>query len=145
MKDPNCFYCEDGEKRRSLMKEICKIGNATLYLNRDQKHKGRCVLKYEDHVTDISKLTVQQNQVFFESLRQVAAALEALFSPDKINYAIYGDTVPHLHVHIVPKYKGGLQWGGPFDDSVPRQEPSEEEVDKLINMIRGQLQKQHAI
>ena len=33
-----CFYCEDGEKRKSLMIEICKLDYATVYLNRNQKY-----------------------------------------------------------------------------------------------------------
>ena len=38
----------------------------------------------------------------------------------KINYAIYGDLVSHFHVHVVPKQRDGLQWGGPFTDTLPK-------------------------
>jgi diadenosine tetraphosphate (Ap4A) HIT family hydrolase len=36
---------------------------------------------------------------------QVAAAIEKAFQPDKIHYSAFGDTMPHVHFHIVPKYK----------------------------------------
>ena len=90
----NCFYCEDGEKRRSLMIEICKLEVSTVYLNRDQKHKGRCVLKLNEHKTDFSELTPEENAAFARDLRRLAIALNKLYSPDKINYAVYGDLVP---------------------------------------------------
>ena len=41
----DCFYCENGEKLNSLMIEVCKLDYSTVYLNRDQKHKGRCIVK----------------------------------------------------------------------------------------------------
>ena len=44
-----CFYCENGEKLRSLMIEICRMQYADIYLNRDQKHKGRIIVKFKDH------------------------------------------------------------------------------------------------
>lgn len=136
----NCFYCEDGEKRRSLMIEICSLSVSTLYLNRDQKHRGRCVLKFKDHKTDLSALTQDENTAFFSDLKKVSQALNELFHPGKINYAIYGDLVPHLHVHIVPKYENGLQWGGPFADDIPKQTLSDDEYRVLVNAIKEKLQ-----
>jgi diadenosine tetraphosphate (Ap4A) HIT family hydrolase len=28
------------------------------------------------------------------------------FKPDKINYGAFGDKIPHLHMHLVPKHEG---------------------------------------
>lgn len=111
-----CFYCEDGEKRKSLMFLICKLKVSTVYLFKDQKHLGRVVLKCNRHVQEVYELTDDENKQFFQELAIVAKAISKTFQPDKINYAIYGDLVPHLHVHIVPKYKDGINWGGPFSD-----------------------------
>ena len=51
-------------------------------------------------------------------MRDVARAAKAIkraFGPDKINYGAYSDKLPHLHVHLVPKYEGGPNWGAPFE------------------------------
>ena len=32
----------------------------------------------------------------------------------KINYGAYSDKLPHLHVHLVPKYVDGPAWGTTF-------------------------------
>lgn len=134
-----CFYCEDGEKRRSLMIEICRLRYATVYLFRDQKHRGRVVVKFNEHKTEICQLTPEENAGFFAELSQVAQALITIFKPDKLNYAIYGDGVPHLHVHVVPKYRGGLQWGGPFTDDIAPVHLSEEEYTAMVRELKAAI------
>ena len=141
-KDPSCFSCQDDDRRKALMIEIMKLKSSTLYLFRDQKNRGRCVLKFNDHKTDLSQLTDEEYALFSKELRAVSKALMALFKPDKINYAIYGDLVPHLHVHIVPKRKDGPQWGSPFSYSVPKKILSEEEYRGLISSIKEEVTRQ---
>ena len=53
----NCFYCENGEKLRSLMIEICELPYSKVYLNRDQKHKGRCIVMLKGHKTEYFQMT----------------------------------------------------------------------------------------
>lgn len=140
----NCFYCEDGEKRKSLMIEICKLDYCTVYLNRDQKHKGRIVVKFKDHKTEYFQLTKEENAGFFAELALAAKAVFNLYHPDKINYATFGDGVPHVHVHVVPKYNGGLNWGAPFDDSLPKQLLSDEEYEAMVKEISAEIERLRA-
>ena len=49
-----------------------------------------------------------------ENVAHAARALHAAFHPNKVNYGAYGDTGCHLHMHLVPKYEGGDEWGGTF-------------------------------
>ncbi len=136
-----CFYCENGEKRKSLMIEICRLTYADVYLNRDQKHKGRIVVKFKDHKTEYFQLTREENAGFFRELALAAEAVFNLYHPDKINYATFGDGVPHVHVHVVPKYQGGLNWGEPFDDTLPKQLLTEEEYSRMVNEIRLEIER----
>ena len=59
----------------------------------------------KQHVDDISCMSEEDAAAFMADVRHVAAALHKAFNPDKINFGAYGDTMHHLHVHIVPKYK----------------------------------------
>lgn len=137
----NCFYCENGEKLRSLMIEICKLKYSTVYLNRDQKHRGRCIVMFKDHKTEYFQLTPEENQGYFAELAKVAKAINDLYNPDKINYATFGDGVPHIHVHVVPKYKNGLQWGEAFHDDVAKVLLSEEEYKTMVEELRNEILK----
>lgn len=137
----NCFYCENGEKLRSLMIEICELPYSKVYLNRDQKHKGRCIVALKDHKTEYFQMSPEENAGYFAEVSKVAKAIFDLYHPDKINYATYGDGVPHVHVHIVPKYQGGLNWGSPFDDTLPKQLLSDGEYEEMAEALRAEILK----
>lgn len=111
---PDCFYCSRDGMLGSLMIEAAPLAVSTLYLNKDQTHKGRCIVAYNRHVTEMFQLDRTELQLFTADVSRAAKALHEAFRPDKINYAIYGDLVSHLHVHLVPKYEGGAEWGEAF-------------------------------
>ncbi len=137
-----CFYCENGETRKNLMIEVCTLKTSTVYLNKDQKHPGRVVLMFYRHAEEVCDLTAEENSSFFAELSLVAGAVKNLYHPDKINYAIYGDLVPHLHVHIVPKYKDKLQWGGPFVDSPDLKVTlSDDDYQKMVTQLKQEILK----
>lgn len=137
----DCFYCENGEKRKSLMIEICSLPYANIYLNRDQKHKGRIVVTFREHKTEYFQMTKEENAGFFADLALAAEAVWNLYHPDKINYATFGDGVPHVHVHVVPKYKDGLNWGAPFDDTLPKQLLTDAEYEAMVEEIRAEIKR----
>ena len=62
----------------------------------------------------VTDLSLPEYKALMESVYHTAQAITDQFSPDKINYLIFGDTSTHLHVHIVPKYQNGKDWGKVF-------------------------------
>jgi hypothetical protein len=67
-------------------------------------------------------------------------AIYEAFHPDKINYAAYGDGYPHVHFHLVPKYRGGKSWGSPFDLAEdPAGKVSGEDLGKTIELLKSKL------
>ncbi|HEX7630151.1 MAG TPA: HIT domain-containing protein [Candidatus Methylomirabilis sp.] len=71
------------------------------------------------HQTELFRLDDETLCAFSRDTARAAAAVQRAFDPDKINYAVYGDLVPHLHYHIVPKYRDGACWGKPFEVNPP--------------------------
>lgn len=61
------------------------------------------------------------------------------FHPDKVNYGAYGDTVHHLHFHLVPKYKDGYEWGGVFAMNPSVKTLSEEVYQEIVEKYRDLL------
>lgn len=116
----SCFYCEKDERLLALMTPLAALIWSDVYLFNDQKHRGRCVVALRGHYDEIWQLSDEQRTGFFAEVSAVAEAISRYTKADKINYAIYGDTVSHVHVHLVPKVRDGLQWGGAFADSVPK-------------------------
>jgi diadenosine tetraphosphate (Ap4A) HIT family hydrolase len=70
---------------------------------------------------------------------QVARAVHKVFNPAKVNYGAYGDTGCHLHMHIVPKYKDGDEWGGTFQMNPDKVYLTDEEYEAMAEQIRRAL------
>lgn len=134
-----CFYCEQGEKLNSLMIPVCDLSYAKVYLNRDQKHPGRCILQLNDHKTEYFQMSEAERIGFASDISILSQAIYEVYQPQKLNYATFGDLVPHLHIHMVPKYEGQLNWGGPFDDTLEKVLLSQDEYDAAVNAIREKI------
>jgi len=136
----DCFYCAKDERLYRLMIEICKLETSTLFLFREQTYRGRCVVALNAHETELFRLDRETLCAFSRDVAKTAAALQRAFGAAKINYAIYGDLVSHLHYHVVPKHKDGHNWGEPFAvQPSPAKHLSEEGYKEVITTIKEHL------
>ena len=112
---PDCLYCRKDQRLHDLMIAIAPLGASTLYLFKEQTHRGRCVVAYRAHVNELFELSDADLTVFMRDGARAAKAIKTAFNPNKINYGAYSDKLPHLHMHLVPKYEGGAAWGASFE------------------------------
>lgn len=112
---PDCFYCRKDQRLHDLMIEVAPLSASTLYLFREQTHRGRCVVAYRNHVNELFELPDAEMQAFVRDVARAARALKTAFHAAKINYGAYSDKLPHLHMHLVPKYVGGPSYGTTFE------------------------------
>lgn len=139
MKAPDCGYCMRGELLDKFGIYICDLNVSTLILFKEQSKPGRCIVAYKDHVSEIVNISDEERNAFFEDVNHAAKAIHAAFHPDKLNYGAYGDTGCHLHMHLVPKYKDGDEWGGVFQMNPDKVYLSEEEYAEMIARIKENL------
>ncbi len=140
MKDSNCGYCMRGELLEQFGIYICDLSVSSLILFKEQSHEGRCIVAYKDHVSEIVNISDEKRHAFIDDVNRAAKAIHAVFHPDKLNYGAYGDTGCHLHVHLVPKYKDGFEWGGTFEMNPKKKFLSEQEYAFMIERIKAALQ-----
>ncbi|MFP3090363.1 HIT family protein [Treponema sp. TIM-1] len=137
MKDPNCRYCTCAD---DISVKVADLETSVLLLVRDQKYKGRCILALKDHKTEVFRMGPDELAAWARDLSRASKALWETFSPDKINYAAFGDLYPHLHIHLVPKYRDGPEWGGPFLLDLSKDNlMSPEELEKRAEQIRKNI------
>ncbi len=67
------------------------------------------------HVVEPFELPPSSGVAFWRDVMLVAKALADLFSAIKMNYEIHGNTIPHLHVHLYPRYQADPFAGRPID------------------------------
>ena len=94
---------------------VCKLSVSSLYLARNQAYRGTCAIVYDlAHVTRPSELSSEQWQHYCRDLWVAESAVSRSLQPDHVNLECLGNTVPHLHVGIIPRYRTDPRWGRPI-------------------------------
>ncbi len=138
MKKEGCPYCQKGEFLEKFGRLAFETETSEVIVFKDQTNKGRAIVAYKkDHVAEIKDLTDEQRNAFMKDVSDVAKAIDKAYHPYRINYGAFGDTLGHLHFHIVPKYEGGDSFGGMFvmnhgADSYA----SDDQIEEVINNIK---------
>lgn len=135
----NCGYCQRGELLAKFGIKICDLDVSQLILFKEQSKPGRCIVAYKDHVSEIVNISEEERNRFFADVNRAAVAIHKAFSPDKLNYGAYGDTGCHLHMHLVPKYKDGDEWGGVFQMNPDKVYLTENGYEEMIEKIKAYL------
>ncbi len=137
---PDCLYCRKDKRLTDLMLEIVPLQVSTLYLFKEQTYRGRCVVAYRDHVNELYELPASELTLFMQDVACAAKAMKTAFNPAKINYGAYSDKLPHLHMHLVPKYVDGPSWGTTFAMMPdPRQLLADADYAALIGQLKQAL------
>ena len=139
VKDPNCAYCVEGELLAKFGYPCCEMKTGKLYVFKEQSKRGRVILANKKHVSELIELTDEERNDYFADVAKVARAIHKVFNPDKVNYGAYGDTGHHLHFHIVPKYKGGEEWGSTFEMNSGKTILTDAEYEEMAEAIRQAL------
>jgi diadenosine tetraphosphate (Ap4A) HIT family hydrolase len=83
---------------------------------------GHTLVIPKRHIGSWFEITQAEQQALLDLLAKAKAVLETEFKPDGFNIGINdgptaGQTVPHLHMHLIPRYKGdqedprgGVRW-----------------------------------
>ncbi|WP_394063438.1 HIT family protein [Alcaligenes sp. WGS1538] len=70
----------------------------------DSPFPGYTRVIWQDHVAEMTDLSGPQRELLMEAVYLVEAALREHLQPAKINLAQFGNQVPHLHWHLIPRW-----------------------------------------
>jgi diadenosine tetraphosphate (Ap4A) HIT family hydrolase len=115
---------------------IADLERSRLQLCHNQYVRGYCILVAKKAVREPHQMYPPERALFFEDMVRVGETLEKVFKPIKINYQILGNAVPHLHVHIVPRYYGDPAPGQPLDPQAETVTLSDAAYRQLVGDIR---------
>ena len=93
---------------------VAELERTYVILNRDQFFSGYCFVAAREHVTELFHLAPEVRAAVMEEVNAVAAAVAGAFKPDKVNYELLGNMVPHMHWHVVPRFKSDPLWPRPI-------------------------------
>lgn len=72
----------------------------------DPDYPGYTRVVWHDHVAEMTSLPSDARQHLMQVVYAVEDAQRAVLQPTKINLAAFGNMVPHLHWHIIPRWQG---------------------------------------
>lgn len=75
--------------------------------------EGHCLIIPKRHVNSIDELSDVELKDLYTVLHQTKILLIETYLPDGFNIGINegetaGQTIPHLHIHIIPRYEGDV-------------------------------------
>jgi diadenosine tetraphosphate (Ap4A) HIT family hydrolase len=129
----NCPYCrkEDDPMQSSTLKlfkyaEMCAHPLVCL--------KGTCYLISKEHYVELFELPDDVLLGLMKEVQVAAQVLKMVTGAFKINYEIHGNTVPHLHLHLFPRYLDDPFAGVSIDNA--RIKPSVYKGDEFLDFVR---------
>ncbi len=141
MTDPSCKFCDvaQGQLDATIVYEDA---DALAFLDHRPLFPGHCLLVPRDHIETLADLPEDRVGPFFLTVQRLARAVERAMDAEGTFVALnnrVSQSVPHLHVHVVPRRKGdglrGFFW--------PRQKyPDAASERKVAAAIRAALEKE---
>ena len=95
--------------------EVAKLGASTWYLPHNQMYRGHSILVFDPrHATRLDQLTIAEWGAYAADLQHVVQAVMRVCRADHVNVESLGNVMPHLHWHVIPRYKDDGRWGVPI-------------------------------
>lgn len=97
----------------------------------DPHYPGFCRVIWKAHVKEMTDLPPEQRQYLMAVVFGVESAVRECLAPDKINLASFGNMTPHLHWHVIPRWRDDRHFPEPIWGSAQRQPPARAAVDDI--------------
>ena len=100
-----CPFCE--------FDVVLESGLAYVRYDKFPVSEGHCLIIPKRHVETWFDMTKEEQKEVFELIDQVKTLLDEKYSPEGYNIGmncgeVAGQTVPHAHIHVIPRYKGDM-------------------------------------
>lgn len=137
MRDENCIFCKilAGEIPSTAVYEDDDF-KAILDVN--PAARGHVIILPKNHVANIYELPDEDASKIMVVAKKIATAIEKAYHCDGVNILqnngeAAGQTVFHLHVHVIPRFKGDTVNIGWKQGDMP------EDLDAICKEIQAQL------
>ena len=99
------------------------------YLQKAGVQRGYSIVIWRGrHVAEPTELEPEMAAAYWLEVLGAGRALEQHLGPVKMNYDLLGNSLPHLHTHVIPRYANDPRpgWPFPFPENDPQPHPEAE-------------------
>ncbi|MEQ6389225.1 HIT family protein [Bacillaceae bacterium S4-13-58] len=105
----SCPFCQQDKLQIELENNL-----AIAFFDKYPVQKGHLLIIPKDHVETYFDATTEQIMAIHELIQQGKELIDQKFQPDGYNIGVNvgkygGQTVPHLHFHLIPRYEGDVE------------------------------------
>lgn len=116
-----CELCATPSGELIWQDEFCRVVRLD-----DVDYPGFCRVILNRHTKEMSDLEAHERERLMEVVFAVEQAVRDVMQPDKINLASLGNVTPHLHWHVIPRYRSDRHfpnpiWGQSTHETAPNQ------------------------
>ena len=106
----NCVFCRIIKGEIPSFK-IYEDKEVLAFLDVKPHTKGHTVVIPKTHGVTLFDFSEKQNELLMDGVRKTMQRVQVVLQPDGFNVGwnhntVAGQVVPHLHVHIMPRYNG---------------------------------------
>lgn len=106
----DCIFCKIINGEIDSYK-IYEDENALAFLDINPHAKGHTLVIPKIHAETIFEINNEQLENLFRAVKRVTEKIDSILHPEGYNIGwnhgkIGGQVVPHLHIHIMPRYSG---------------------------------------
>jgi diadenosine tetraphosphate (Ap4A) HIT family hydrolase len=94
----HCLLCEEEGGTVLWRDDFCRIVRVP-----GADYPGLCRVILNRHVREMTDLPNEDKTRLMNVVFAAESTLRGLFRPEKINLASFGNQVPHLHWHVIPR------------------------------------------
>jgi diadenosine tetraphosphate (Ap4A) HIT family hydrolase len=126
-----CPMCAEGRPDETEFGIRIHAGEVSdAYLQRAAVQRGYTLVIWRGrHVAEPTELSEDEAAAYWHDLLAVGRALERVLEPVKLNYETLGNSLPHLHTHVMPRYADDPRPGWPFP--YPEHDPGQHDEARL--------------
>jgi diadenosine tetraphosphate (Ap4A) HIT family hydrolase len=106
-REETCPVCLRGRPADAL----AELEASFLLAGEDAPVRGYCFLLLKRHALELYELSAEEGAAFMRDVQRASRAVHEITRAVKLNYEIHGNTIPHLHLHLFPRYPGDpFEW-----------------------------------
>jgi diadenosine tetraphosphate (Ap4A) HIT family hydrolase len=98
----DCKICDGQADIDFKREEVWSNERWRLTASRFRAVKGLCYLEPKRHIPYITELEGEEAKEFETVLRKVCSAIKCATDAKLVYIYVYGDHIPHLHIHLAP-------------------------------------------
>jgi histidine triad (HIT) family protein len=121
--------------------DLIYISHAGLFGGEDEHFLGHLFVEPKRHVPELADLTDEEARAIGLYVSRVARALTHVLDVEHVYSFVFGDGVPHVHVHVLGRYRGTPReyWGTRVDEWPGARRGGEAEIEQVATRIRDTL------